>query len=73
MAATLTICGESSEGILTMPKLQADLVLHPSGHYLFIIRNGRWDLPKGHMEEGELPENVLSVKLRKSVVSGVTP
>jgi len=32
------------------------LVKHPSGHYLFIVRNGRWDLPKGHMEEGELPE-----------------
>jgi len=33
------------------------LVKHSSGNYLFIIRNGRWDLPKGHMEENEVPEN----------------
>jgi len=32
------------------------LVMHDSGHYLFIVRNGRWDLPKGHMEEHETPE-----------------
>ena len=32
------------------------LVSHPSGRYLFIMRYGRWDLPKGHMEEGETPE-----------------
>jgi 8-oxo-dGTP pyrophosphatase MutT (NUDIX family) len=32
------------------------LVGHPSGRYLFIMRYGRWDLPKGHMEEGETPE-----------------
>lgn len=32
------------------------LVGHPSGRYLFIIRYGRWDLPKGHMEKGETPE-----------------
>lgn len=32
------------------------LVGHPSGKYLFIKRYGRWDLPKGHMEKGETPE-----------------
>lgn len=32
------------------------LVGHPSGKYLFIKRYGRWDLPKGHMEPGETPE-----------------
>ncbi|MDX9772474.1 MAG: NUDIX domain-containing protein [Bacteroidales bacterium] len=32
------------------------LVGHPSGKFLFIMRYGRWDLPKGHMEEGETPE-----------------
>jgi 8-oxo-dGTP pyrophosphatase MutT (NUDIX family) len=32
------------------------LVGHPSGRYLFIMRYGRWDLPKGHLEEGESPE-----------------
>ena len=33
------------------------LVGHPSGRYLFIKRYGRWDLPKGHMEPGETPED----------------
>ena len=33
------------------------LVGHPSGHYLFIMRYGRWDLPKGHIEPGETPED----------------
>jgi 8-oxo-dGTP pyrophosphatase MutT (NUDIX family) len=32
------------------------LVGHPSGRYLFIKRYGRWDLPKGHLEEGETAE-----------------
>jgi len=32
------------------------LVKHITGHYLFIIRHGKWDLPKGHMEVGETPE-----------------
>lgn len=32
------------------------LVGHPSGRYLFIKRYGRWDLPKGHLEPGETPE-----------------
>lgn len=29
---------------------------HPSGRYLFIIRYGRWDLPKGHVDSGETYE-----------------
>lgn len=32
------------------------LVGHSSGKYLFIKRYGRWDLPKGHIEPGETPE-----------------
>jgi 8-oxo-dGTP pyrophosphatase MutT (NUDIX family) len=32
------------------------LVKHPSGCYLFIERRGKWDLPKGHIERGETPE-----------------
>lgn len=31
-------------------------VKHTSGRYLFIERKGKWDLPKGHVEKGELPE-----------------
>lgn len=33
------------------------LVKHSSGKYLFIERRGKWDLPKGHIEKGESPEN----------------
>jgi 8-oxo-dGTP pyrophosphatase MutT (NUDIX family) len=33
------------------------LVRHTSGKYLFIEKNGKWDLPKGHIEKGESPEN----------------
>jgi 8-oxo-dGTP pyrophosphatase MutT (NUDIX family) len=32
------------------------LVKHSSGKYLFIERRGKWDLPKGHIERGESPE-----------------
>ena len=32
------------------------LVRHPSGSYLFIERRGKWDLPKGHIERGETPD-----------------
>ncbi len=32
------------------------LIGHSSGRYLFIKRYGRWDLPKGHIEKGETPE-----------------
>lgn len=32
------------------------LVRHSAGSYLFIERNGRLDLPKGHIESGEDPE-----------------
>ncbi|MDR0582470.1 MAG: NUDIX domain-containing protein [Prevotellaceae bacterium] len=32
------------------------LVCKPTGEVLMIYRNNRWDLPKGHREAGELPE-----------------
>jgi 8-oxo-dGTP pyrophosphatase MutT (NUDIX family) len=32
------------------------LIKHSSGKYLFIEKNGKWDLPKGHIEQGESPE-----------------
>jgi 8-oxo-dGTP pyrophosphatase MutT (NUDIX family) len=33
------------------------LVQHTSGKYLFFERRGKWDLPKGHIEIGETPED----------------
>ncbi len=32
------------------------LVTDSRGNFLFIYRNGKWDLPKGKMEKGENPE-----------------
>jgi 8-oxo-dGTP pyrophosphatase MutT (NUDIX family) len=32
------------------------LVRHTSGKYLFIMKNDKLDLPKGHIDEGESPE-----------------
>ena len=32
------------------------LIKHSSGRYLFIEKKGKLDLPKGHIEEGEEPE-----------------
>ena len=32
------------------------LVRHTSGKFLFIVRRGKWDLPKGHMDRGESAE-----------------
>lgn len=40
----------------TVVEAAGGLVEHPSGRFLFIMRYGRWDLPKGHIEVGETPE-----------------
>ena len=32
------------------------LVKNKNKEYLFIYRNGKWDLPKGKMEKGEIPD-----------------
>jgi 8-oxo-dGTP pyrophosphatase MutT (NUDIX family) len=32
------------------------LVRKPKKNFLMIFRNGRWDIPKGHMKKGERPE-----------------
>ena len=34
------------------------LVRHSSGSYLFIEKKGKLDLPKGHIEPGEEPEDM---------------
>ena len=40
----------------TVVEAAGGLVKHSSGKYLFIEKNGKWDLPKGHIEHGESPE-----------------
>jgi len=36
-------------------KAAGGLVKNEKGEYLFIFRNGKWDLPKGKMDPGESP------------------
>lgn len=38
---------------MQMIKAAGGLVKNERGEYLFIFRNGKWDLPKGKIEEGE--------------------
>ncbi len=42
--------------IFTMLYAAGGLVRNMKSEFLFIVRNGRWDLPKGHIEPGEKPE-----------------
>ncbi len=44
--ATLFLYTEAAGGLVT----------GPDDKWLFIYRNDRWDLPKGHIEKGEMPE-----------------
>jgi 8-oxo-dGTP pyrophosphatase MutT (NUDIX family) len=37
-------------------KAAGGLVINSKGEYLLIFRNNMWDLPKGKMEKGEIPE-----------------
>lgn len=45
---------------------------NPEGELLMIYRNGRWDLPKGHLEEGEsLEENAVREVEEETSLKGV--
>lgn len=38
---------------MKMIKAAGGLVRNEENHYLFIFRNGKWDLPKGKLDSGE--------------------
>ena len=38
---------------ITLIDAAGGMVINPKGEYLFIYRNGKWDLPKGKLEKGE--------------------
>jgi 8-oxo-dGTP pyrophosphatase MutT (NUDIX family) len=40
----------------TLIEAAGGLVKNDKGNYLFIFRNGKWDLPKGKLEKGEKPK-----------------
>jgi 8-oxo-dGTP pyrophosphatase MutT (NUDIX family) len=42
---------------VTVIKAAGGLVKNDRRHYLFIFRNGKWDLPKGKLEKGEKTED----------------
>ncbi len=44
------------KGYFNIAEAAGGLVKHPSNNFLFIKRYGKWDLPKGHIEPGETPE-----------------
>jgi 8-oxo-dGTP pyrophosphatase MutT (NUDIX family) len=68
------------QGYFKFVEAAGGLVRHTSGRYLFIVRNGRWDLPKGHMEEGESSEFCALREVEEecgisghSIVKGLNP
>jgi 8-oxo-dGTP pyrophosphatase MutT (NUDIX family) len=49
------------------------LVMHTSGRFLFIEKKGKLDLPKGHIETGEEPEECALREVREECgISGQT-
>ena len=44
---------EDLKSFFTIAKACGGLVQNPNKEYLFIKRNGKWDLPKGRMDPGE--------------------
>ncbi len=59
---TYCVCCEDPEAFFTLfssfyqiIEAAGGIVRHPSGKYLFIKRFGKWDLPKGKIEQGESP------------------
>jgi len=49
------------------------IILSPANHYLFILRNGFWDLPKGKVEAGEtLAETAIREVKEETGIGEVT-
>ncbi|MDP3462898.1 MAG: NUDIX domain-containing protein [Bacteroidales bacterium] len=63
--ADLSIVTEGNEthlmksflSVFTLREAAGGLVRNGYGEWLFIFRNGFWDLPKGHLKKYETPEN----------------
>jgi 8-oxo-dGTP pyrophosphatase MutT (NUDIX family) len=53
------LCNDAGEYLkkvmrsITLIDAAGGMVMSPKGEYLFIFRNGKWDLPKGKLEKGE--------------------
>jgi 8-oxo-dGTP pyrophosphatase MutT (NUDIX family) len=45
------------KSIFNVVEAAGGIVKNPAGEYLFIFRNGKWDLPKGKIEKGETIED----------------
>ncbi|HRR94421.1 MAG TPA: NUDIX domain-containing protein [Bacteroidales bacterium] len=49
----------------TEVKAAGGLVKHTSGRYLFIRKRGHWDLPKGHVDNDESPEECALTEVKE--------
>jgi len=73
-ADNLYVIGDPKELINLFPVINAagGLVKKPNDQILFIFRYGKWDLPKGKMEEGEtVSETALREVAEETGVSGL--
>ena len=58
---------------ISVCKAGGGLVYNKNGEVLFIFRNGKWDLPKGGIEKGELLENTAMREVEEETgVSGLS-
>lgn len=61
-ATYLLVCDDAKKQLkkitkqVTLIEASGGLVKQSKGQYLFIFRNGKWDLPKGKLEKGEKPK-----------------
>ena len=48
-----TVCWADFQTLFEVRRAAGGLVVNGEGNYLFIRRQGKWDIPKGHIEPGE--------------------
>ena len=56
---------------IPVAKAGGGLVYNKKGEVLFILRNGKWDLPKGGIEKGEEMEDTALREVEETGVSGL--
>jgi len=73
-ADNLFVTGPAEQILGLFPGIEAagGLVKKPDGQILFIFRYGKWDLPKGKMEENETPkETAIREVIEETGVAGL--
>lgn len=62
LSSQVTYYWQQFQNLFTPVTAAGGLVLNENNHYLFIFRRGKWDLPKGKLDEGE---NIVDCALRE--------